>query len=98
FKLGGRIQADYNDYDGVINAVPGEDGSDLFFRRARIELKGHAQDWGYFLSYNLTSSGSIDQANATYPGWGSLANLTIGQQKEDFGLDDTGSSDRKSVV
>ncbi len=92
FKLGGRIQADYNDYDGVINAVPGEDGSDLFFRRARIELKGHAQDWGYFLSYNLTSSGSIDQANATYTGWGSLANLTIGQQKEDFGLDDTGSS------
>lgn len=92
FKLGGRIQADYNDYDGVINAVPGEDGSDAFFRRARLEIKGHAREWSYLVSYNLTGSGSIDQLNTTYTGWGKLANLTVGQQKENFGLDDTGSS------
>ncbi|HLS98611.1 MAG: porin [Porticoccaceae bacterium] len=98
FKVGGRIQADYNDYDGVINAVPGESGSDAFFRRARLEVKGHAKDWGYLMSYNLTSGGSIDQLHTTYTGWGKLANLTVGQQKENFGLDDTGSSNWTTAI
>ncbi len=92
FKIGGRIQLDYNSYDGVMNAVPGEDGSDIFFRRARLELEGHYADWGYLMSYNLTDSGSIDQLHTTYRGFGPLAELTFGQQKEDFGLEDTGSS------
>lgn len=92
FKVGGRIQLDYNSYDGVMNAVPGKDGSDLFFRRARLELEGHYSDWGYLMSYNLIESGSIDQLHTTYMGFGDLAALTFGQQKEDFGLEDTGSS------
>jgi len=92
FKLGGRFQLDYNDFDGVINSVPGKDGSDAFFRRARIELGGHYYDWGYYMSYNLTDSGSIDQMHTTYQGIGPLAQLTFGQQKENFGLEDTGSS------
>ncbi|MFA5629872.1 MAG: porin [Porticoccaceae bacterium] len=98
FRVGGRIQADYNNYDGVINAVPGEDGSDFFFRRARLEVRGHAKDWGYLMSYNLTSGGSIDQLHTTYTGWGKLASLTIGQQKENFGLDDTGSSNSITAI
>ncbi len=92
FKIGGRIQLDYNSYDGVMNAIPGEDGSDIFFRRARLELEGHYADWGYLMAYNLTDSGSIDQLHTTYMGFGTLAELTFGQQKEDFGLEDTGSS------
>ena len=87
FKLGGRIQLDYNQYDGVMNAVPGKDGSDLFFRRARLELEGKYQDWGYVMSYNLTGGGSIDLLNTTYMGWGPLAQLTFGQQKEGFGME-----------
>jgi len=92
FKIGGRAMIDYNSYDDVINKATGETGSDLFFRRARIEMKGHIEDWKYGLSYNLTGSGSIDQLKTTYTGFGKMANLTIGQQKENFGLDDTGSS------
>lgn len=92
FKIGGRAMIDYNNYDGVINKVEGETGSDLFFRRARLEMKGHIKDWKYGISYNLTDSGSIDQLKTTYTGFGKMANLTIGQQKENFGLDDTGSS------
>ncbi|MCF7980993.1 MAG: porin [Pseudomonadales bacterium] len=92
FKIGGRIQLDYNSYDGVINKEEGETGSDLFFRRGRIEMKGKIKDWGYEASYNLTDSGSIDQLNTTYLGWGKTALLTFGQQKENFGLEDTGSS------
>lgn len=98
FKIGGRIQADYNSYDGVINAVPGESGSDAFFRRARLEIKGHAKDWAYQLSYNLTGDGSIDQLHTTYGGWGGLAKVTVGQQKENFGLDDTGSSNWTTAI
>ncbi len=92
FKLGGRIMLDYNHYDGVINRQEGETGSDVFFRRARLELKGKAKDWSYVMSYNLTGGGSIDQLHASYTGFGEAAMLTFGQQKEDFGLDDTGSS------
>jgi len=92
FKIGGRAMVDYNNYDGVINKVEGKTGSDLFFRRARLEIKGHMKDWKYGLSYNLTDSGSIDQLKTTYTGFGKMTNVTIGQQKENFGLDDTGSS------
>ncbi len=92
FKVGGRIMLDYNSYDGVINTAEGETGSDLFFRRARIEVKGKAKDWSYLVSYNLTGGGSIDQLHASYNGWGKMSTLTIGEQKENFGLDDTGSS------
>lgn len=92
FKVGGRIMLDYNSYDGVINTAEGETGSDLWFRRARLEIKGKAKDWSYLMSYNLTGSGSIDQLHASYNGFGKLTKLTIGQQKEGFGLDDTGSS------
>ncbi len=92
FKVGGRIQLDYNDYDGVINKAGDSDGSDIWFRRARLELSGHYDDWSYLMAYNLTEDGSIDQLNFGYGGWGDLANLTFGQQKEDFGLEDTGSS------
>ena len=92
FKIGGRAMVDFNSYDGVINKEEGETGSDLFFRRARLEMKGHIEDWKYGISYNLTGGGSIDQLKTTYTGFGKLANITVGEQKENFGLDDTGSS------
>lgn len=92
FKIGGRMMLDYNHFDGVINKKVDENGSDLFFRRARLEIKCKYEDWLCQMSYNLTSSGSIDQLNATYAGFGPLALVTFGQQKENFGLEDTGSS------
>ncbi len=90
--IDGRIQLDYNVYDGVINKVEGETGSDIFFRRARIRIHGQANGWGYKASYNLIDGGSIDQLNISYEGWGDTVELTFGQQKENFGLEDTGSS------
>lgn len=92
FKLGGRIQFDGNQFDGVINEEEDEDGNDVFFRRARLELDGKYEDWLYYMSYNLTESGSIDQLHISNSGFGPLAVLTFGQQKENFGLEDTGSS------
>ena len=102
FKLGGRVQLDYNSYDGVTNAKTGvisaadagNTGSDLFFRRSRLSIKGHAGDWKYGLSYNLDKSGddSIDSLKVGYTGFGKQLNITAGKQKEDFGLEDTGGS------
>lgn len=90
--IGGRIQLDYNHYDGVINEVEDETGSDIFFRRARIQIDGKAKDWSYKVSYNLTDTGSIDALFVSYEGWGKLTEVTFGQQKEYFGLEDSGSS------
>lgn len=92
FSIGGRMQVDYDNFDDVINTEEGETGSDMYFRRARLEIKGHAKAWKYEVSYNLTEGGSIDQLHTTYTGFGNLAEVTVGQQKEDFGLEDTGSS------
>jgi phosphate-selective porin OprO/OprP len=98
FKIGGRAQIDYNSYDGVTNAGasdPGATGSDIFFRRARLAVKGHAGDWKYGLSYNLgvdDIESGVDQLKVTYTGFGKMFNITAGQQKENFGLEDTGSS------
>lgn len=90
--IGGRIQLDYNRYDGVINRVEDETGSDIFFRRARLQIDGKAKDWAYKASYNLTDTGSIDVLLVSYEGWNKMAELTFGQQKENFGLENTGSS------
>lgn len=101
FKIGGRVQMDYNSYDGVMNADTddvadaGDSADDFFFRRARLAIKGHAGDWKYGLSYNLgvdDIDDGVDQLKVTYTGFGKMFNITAGQQKEDFGLEDTGSS------
>ncbi len=90
--IDGRIQLDFNGYDGVINKVAGETGSDIFFRRARVRIVGQAKGWSYKVSYNLIDGGSIDQMNVSYEAWSDIVELTFGQQKENFGLENTGNS------
>jgi len=92
FKLGGRLQLDGSTWDGATNKGSDDWGSDLWFRRARIELAGKSGDWGYEAAYNLVDSGSIQDANISYEGWGSMFRVVAGQQKEDFGMEDTQSS------
>ena len=92
FKIGGRMQLDYNSYDGVMNTAEGESGSDLFFRRGRIEFSGHMYDWDYEMAYNVIDDGSLNSMSTTYTGFGDLFQMSFGQQKENFGLEDTGSS------
>lgn len=93
----GRFHLDYSSYDGVM-APGGEDGSDAWFRRARLGFKGHAGDFAYELVYNLPDSGSIDVGYLTYTGWGKMASLTIGQQKENFGLEELTSSNNITAI
>jgi phosphate-selective porin OprO/OprP len=76
----------------VINRNEDQTTSDVFTRRARVQLAGDLGDWSYKASYNLTDGGSVYVLHASYKGFGKLARITLGQQKEYFGLEESGSS------
>jgi phosphate-selective porin OprO/OprP len=92
FKLGGRLQLDYNRYDGVLNtqSVPIDqvgDSEDRFFvRRARLSLKGTIyKDWFWLIEPSYSSSDEaweLQDVYLGYSGFGDLAKLTFGQQKQ----------------
>lgn len=93
-ELGGRLQWDYDateaeDYD--------IDRQDLDVRRARLFVAGHVGDWAYKAQFNIAESDGADGGNAEdlyvrYLGFGDLANITVGKQKEPFGLEELTSS------
>ena len=69
FKIGGRVQVQYDSYWDAMNLVDfpdmptwadaGNTGSDLFIRRARVYLKGTVyDDWAYKIQFNVADSGS----------------------------------------
>lgn len=106
FKVGGRIQMDYNNYDGVMNADNnGERGSKFFFRRGRIVTSGTiASDWGFKAEFNIGDnvgvdpSGDVTDFYIQYKGFGSHAKLTFGHQREPFGLETLTSSKNISTI
>ena len=89
-KLGGRIQWDYNYAE--LNGVADED--DFSIRRARLYLSGNVNDWSYKLQFNVGNSnaGTLEDLYIRYNGWGKQAIVTIGNQKEPFGLEQLESS------
>jgi len=90
-QLGGRIQFDYN--YATLNDVADED--DFGIRRARIYVKGDiGDDWSYKAQFNVgeNNGGSPEDLYISYGGWGKAANLTIGKQKVQFGLEEVTSS------
>lgn len=89
-KLGGRIQWDYNYAE--LNGVADED--DFNIRRARLYLSGNVNDWSYKVQFNVGNGngGSHEDLYIRYNGWGKQAVVTIGNQKEPFGLEQLESS------
>ena len=89
-KLGGRIQWDYNYSE--LNGVADEDDFDI--RRARLYLSGHVNDWSYKVQFNVGNNigGTHEDLYIRYNGWGKKAVVTIGSQKEPFGLEQLESS------
>ncbi|MBR9804987.1 ATPase [bacterium] len=99
--MGGRIHIDFTDVE-----VGDVESQDLEFRRARLFAKGNvANDWKYKaqVEFDADAEGGNDNQNdaeevdlkdmyVTYTGWGNMANLTIGQQKESFSLENLTSS------
>ena len=84
-KLGGRIQYDYNYAE--LNGKADEDTFDI--RRARLYVAGDVKDWSYKVQYNVgdNNGGTPEDVYIRYNGWGKAAKITIGKQKEPFGLE-----------
>lgn len=98
FKLGGKLQWDATNFDGL-RAVeendPFDDTFNTFIRRGEFSLEGVAyKDWGYGLrvSYDGNEDGTdVDRAFITYTGLG-FADITVGQYGVDYGLENSTSS------
>jgi len=94
FQLGGRIMYDYNKSEE--NGETDED--DFNLRRGRIYVKGAiGNDWEFKSQFN-TNGGGVEDLYIKYKGWGKGANLTIGNQKMPFGLEELTSSKDISVL
>ena len=91
FKMGGRLQFDYNNV--IVDPVPGEQFTsvdDMDVRRARIFAAGSMDDWAFKAQFNITpndDSGKPEDLYIRYKGFGKLATVTVGKQKEAFGLE-----------
>lgn len=94
FKFGGRIQYDYNRAEE--NGVVDEDQFDI--RRARVFASGNiAKNWTFKTQFN-TDGGGVEDLYLRYTGFGKGANVTIGNQKQPFGLEELTSSKDISVL
>ncbi|MFP6860548.1 OprO/OprP family phosphate-selective porin [Pseudomonas sp.] len=98
FKLGGKLQWDATNFDGLMagrQTDPFDDTFNTFIRRGEIGLEGVAyKDWGWGvrLSYDGYEGGTdVDRAYITYTGF-DIADITVGRFGVDYGLENTTSS------
>ncbi|WP_373387708.1 OprO/OprP family phosphate-selective porin [Pseudomonas alcaligenes] len=98
FKLGGKLQWDATNFDGLQAASqnqPFDDTFNTFIRRGEVSVEGVAYtDWGYGLRLSYTDaeeSTDVDRAFITYTGLG-FADVTVGKYGVDYGLENTTSS------
>ena len=99
FKLGGRIQADFDQFDGIYTKN-GNSANEAYFRRATLELSGNAyHDWQYAFKLNFAEDGSSkwDEAAITYSGFKPLK-VKVGRFGPDFGLEKATSSKWISTI
>lgn len=96
FKLGGRIQYDYNRAE--LNGEADEDGFNR--RRARLYAAGDIADWSYKAQFNIGGSdgGQPEDLYIRYNGFGKKAIITAGKQRIPFGLEDIISSNDISML
>lgn len=94
FKFGGRIMYDYNRSE--LNGEVDEDDFDL--RRGRVFASGNiSKNWKFKTQFNVNGDG-VEDLYLRYTGFGSGANVTIGNQKMPFGLEELTSSKDISVL
>ena len=92
--IGGRLMYDYNrsERNGIVDEKQFDD------RRARLYVKGNVTDnWAYKLNFNIDGSG-FEDAYIQYKGFGKAAKVTIGSQRQPFGLQDQTSSNDISIL
>jgi phosphate-selective porin OprO/OprP len=91
FKLGGRLQADYDRFDGLYTKN-GKTADASYLRRARLELAGRAYSvWGYKFAINLDGDTNFKEASVSYLGLDPVT-FKVGRFDPDFGLEKATSS------
>ena len=94
FKLGGRIQADFDHFDGFYT-TNNDAGNEAYLRRAQLEFGGNYKDWKYQMNVdfgdNRSGSNKFDEATITYTGFSPI-NIRIGRFDPDFSLEKATSS------
>ncbi|VXC47201.1 Porin O [Pseudomonas sp. 8AS] len=94
FKLGGRIQADFDSFDGFYT-TNNEQANEAFFRRAQLEFGGNYKDWRYQINYDFTDNrgneNKFDEATITYTGFTPI-NIKVGRFDPDYSLEKATSS------
>ena len=97
FKLGGRLQWDATQFDGLMAADQKkafDKTFNTFIRRGEIGMEGTAYSdwgWGIRLNYDETDDTKVDRAFITYSGF-DLLDVTVGRFGGDYGLENTTSS------
>lgn len=97
-QIGGRLQWDYDLTDSDIRGR----SEDFDVRRARIFFQGSFLDWAFKSQFNIAESGpgsgGAEDLYLRYTGFGKMARVTVGKQKEPFGLEQlTSSNDISSL-
>ena len=94
FKLGGRIQADFDQFDGFYTGN-NDAANEAYFRRAQLEFGGNYKDWRYQINYdfgdNRSNENKFDEATITYTGF-SPVNIKLGRFDPDYSLEKATSS------
>ena len=94
FQFGGRVMYDFNKSE--LNGETDENDFDL--RRGRLYAKGNiAKDWAFKSQFNV-DGGGFEDLYIRYTGFGKGANITIGNQKMPFGLEELTSSKDISIL
>jgi len=91
--ISGYVMIDHNDFDDSFLENEGEPTSETAIRRARLSFKNKIDDnWKTKLQLGFADdTAEIKDAYLKYSGW-QWADLTLGQQKEGFGLEKLTSS------
>lgn len=94
FKLGGRIQADFDQFDGFYTQNNNA-ANEAYFRRAQMEFGGNYKDWRYQINYDFSDNrgneNKFDEATITYTGFAPI-NIKIGRFDPDYSLEKATSS------
>lgn len=92
FQLGGRLQADFDTFDGLYTH-DGHRADASYFRRSRLEVSGKAYGvWAYDFALELNKSDTpIKEASVSYLGLDPVT-LKVGRFDPDFGLEGATSS------
>jgi len=105
FSIGGRFQLDYNRFNGAYNSsaklagLDGQTATDLFPRRVRTYIAGHAEDWDYKLLIDFAENGGeITMARLRYKGFKSGPTIKVGKIREDISLESLTSSKHITAV